>query len=286
MENKYCYTKVMILGSGKLAFQCAMEAQKYVEQTEVLEYKITDSTILQKMCQKENIPYFFCEKQELSARLREEKEKTLVISAGNTYLIPKDIIAKDNLTIINWHNALLPRHKGRNAEAWSIYEGDTLTGITWHRIVEAVDAGDIIVQKEIPISDTTTALGLFRKQCDLGAEVFAEIAESLLTDSCIFRKQEQGEEQIHFSYEVPGDGYLDVQWSYEKISCFLRAMDYGALQLLGEMHVRWQDKNYRFHKYKITQATEEAEAVWLQEKELIICKDGHKIVLKGLEQAE
>ena len=57
MENKYCYTKVIILGSGKLAFQCAVESLKYLENVQVLEYKVTDGTVLQKLCEKEGLSY-------------------------------------------------------------------------------------------------------------------------------------------------------------------------------------------------------------------------------------
>lgn len=285
MENKYCYTKIIILGSGKLAYQCAVESGKYIENVEVLEYKVTDSTILQKLCQKDGISYACCDKPQLSRRLREECEKSLVVSAGNTYLIPGEIIEKENLTIINWHNALLPGHKGRNAEAWSIFEGDHVTGVTWHRIAEDVDAGDIIVQKEIEIDSGTTALALFKKQCAVGAQLFGELLEELLQDKCVFRKQEKTDkEQMHFSNEIPGGGYLDTDWSIGKISCFLRAMDYGALQLLGDMHIKWQDEVYSFRKYKITETPEAADGITLQEGNMTICKDGYTILLRGLEQ--
>lgn len=287
MGNKYCYTKIIILGSGKLAYQCAVEGRSYMENVEVLEYKVTDSTVLQKMCQKDDIPYLCCEKHQLFQRLWEEKERTLVVSGGNTYLIPREIIEKDNLTIVNWHNALLPAHKGRNAEAWSIYAGEAVTGVTWHRIAEDVDAGDIIVQREIVIEPNTTALGLFKKQCELGATLFGEILEELLSDKSVFRQQEQiGEEQIHFSYEIPNGGYLSMDWPFEKMSCFLRAMDYGALQLLGEMHVEWNAKTYRFRKYKITDTPGMAGSIVLQDVNMTICKEGHTIILIGLEPYE
>lgn len=284
METKYHYTKMIVLGSGKLAYQCAEAGKSRLENVEVLEYKVTDSTVLQKLCKKAGLFYRCCDKEELRRRLLEETEKALVVSAGNTYLIPGAVIAKDNLMIVNWHNALLPRHRGRNAEAWSIYQGDAVTGITWHRLTEGVDAGDIIAQEEIAIEDTTTALKLYQRQCDLGIQVFERILDSLLLDQCEFHRQEEmAEEQIHFSYEIPNGGWLNTAWDYEQMNRFLRAMDYGALCLMGEMHVRWQGEAYSFSRYKITEE-EVADSITLQDSDMVIVREGHSIVLKALKK--
>ena len=284
MEAKYHYTKIIVLGSGKLAHQCAVEGKKRLEKVEVLEYKVTDSTVLQKLCEKDGLFYLCCDKEELRKRLSHETEKALVVSAGNTWLVPREIVKKSNLMIINWHNALLPRHRGRNAEAWSIYQGDVETGITWHLLTEGVDTGDIIAQEKIPVDDTVTALKLFQRQCNLGIQMFQRILGPLLLDQCEFcRQEEMSEEQLHFSYEIPNEGWLDTAWSYEEISRFLRAMDYGVLKLLGEMRVRWQGDVYTFCKYRITEA-EMAEGIDLQDNDMVIVREGHKIILKSLKK--
>lgn len=285
MENKYCFSRVILLGSGRLAWQCAVECGKRVENVEVLEYRVTDSTILQKLCLKDNIRYQCCDREQMYERLSTTTEETLVVSAGNTWLIPKEIVSKGNLYIINWHNALLPRHKGRNAEAWSIYEGDPQTGITWHRLTAAVDAGDIILQRTIEIDSRITALELFKEQCEMGALTFKEIIEPLLLKQCVSYPQTETENsKIHYSHEIPNGGYLDFGWDAEKMSCFLRAMDYGGLMLMGEMHVQWQGREYRFRKYKIAESDHPDTVVW-QDQDLVIYKEGWQITLKKPKQS-
>lgn len=282
MGNKYFFSRVILLGSGKLAWQCAAECKKRLDNVEVLEYRVTDSTVLQKLCLKDNIRYLCCDREQLREILSAAAEETLVVSAGNTWLIPKEIVAKENLYIINWHNALLPRHKGRNAEAWSIYEGDPQTGITWHRLTAAVDAGDVVLQKSIELDNEITALELFRQQCEMGAESFREILETLLIKQCELRPQAEEENcTMHYSHEVPNGGYLDMSWGAEKMSRFLRAMDYGGLMLLGEMHVLWQEKEYCFRKYKIGKTDCRDAVVW-QDRDMVIYRDGQQITLKGL----
>lgn len=284
METKYCYTKIIVLGSGKLAYQCAAVGRRYLDNVEVLEYKVTDSTVLKKLCEKTGLFYLCCDKEKLRKRLLEEPERTLVVSAGNTYLIPSKIIERDNLMLVNWHNALLPRHRGRNAEAWSIYQGDAVTGITWHRLTEGVDTGDIIAQAKISLDGTETALKLFQNQCDLGLRVFEEILEYLLLDRCEFSRQEElTEEQMHFSYDIPNGGWLNISWSSEQMSRFLRSMDYGGLKLLGEMYVRWQGEIYSFTKYRITDE-DAADSTTLCGGDMVIIRDGKRFALKALKK--
>lgn len=285
MDKRCGYRKALVLGSGKLAHQCALACRERLEKVEVLEYKVTGSTTLEKMCRRDCVPYACCDRALMRLKLEQEEERSLVVSAGNTFLIPADIIAREHLTIVNWHNALLPEHKGRNAESWSIYEGDALTGITWHMIAPEVDSGDIIVQREIPIDDRVTALGLYQRQCDAGLQAFREVLDPLLEGRCVLRKQrESGTAALHLSRDVPNGGELDLQWDFRRISCFLRAMDYGALRLLGDMRVWWEGIKYRFHKYEIrdTGSPEGFQGVAWQGQDLVLGREGHLIRLRNL----
>lgn len=293
MESKeqrrdYAYERILVIGSGQLAYKCAVTAKQYVQDVEVLEWKLTESTVLEKLCGKAEIPYRQVSKEELQDRLLQEQKQTLVVSAANAYLIPQAVIAKENLTIVNWHNALLPYHKGRNAESWVIYEGEAKTGVTWHYIVPDVDAGDILLQEEIPLEDTMTALKLYQKQCQLGEVLFERLIEPLLRKECVGRKQPQVPDgQLHYSYQRPNQGVLDLNWSMEDISRFLRAMDYGSLQLLGKCLVRWEGKNYSFYRYKIKQVEEEfgeGRKVEWEENQLKIIEKNKVIVLRDLQE--
>lgn len=53
---------------------------------------------------------------------------------------------------VNYHDALLPDYKGVWATAWSLYRGATHTGYTFHTIEQALDAGPILLQRSIPVT--------------------------------------------------------------------------------------------------------------------------------------
>ncbi|MBQ9140634.1 MAG: hypothetical protein IJX63_02435 [Lachnospiraceae bacterium] len=287
MDSKF--EKVMVLGSGQLAYKCAELARQYISVVEVLELKVTESTILEKLCGKAEIPYRCVERKGMTELLLQEQKETLIVSAGNTYLFPETVISQKNLEIINWHNALLPYHKGRNAEVWAIYEGDGETGVTWHRITKDVDAGDILCQSALPIDEKLTAMQLYKKQCELGETMFAEILESVLTGTCEAKSQEKlAVEQLHYSYERPNNGILDLSRSMEQISCFLRAMDYGSLLLLGKMKVVYEGKLYSFYRYKLKVSEDftEGRVVTFEEGNLTIKEGNRMIVLRDLQEEE
>jgi methionyl-tRNA formyltransferase len=89
-----------------------------------------------------------------------------VISAYGKY-IPPEILRIPPLGFINLHPSLLPRWRGADPIRWTILEGDEKTGVTIHYASEKMDAGDIILQREMSIfpDDTYASLGerLFRE---------------------------------------------------------------------------------------------------------------------------
>jgi len=130
------------------------------------------SIVLERQIQGEDITYLHLEKKILFETLANTQEKTLLVSAINSYLIPEKVLDNKNIIAINCHHALLPRHPGRNAEAWAIFEQDDETGITWHFITPDVDAGQILIQKKIQLDDRITSFKLLKYQNNLAYQSF------------------------------------------------------------------------------------------------------------------
>lgn len=77
----------------------------------------------------------------------------LLITAHFEKLIKKDIIDIPTLGCLNLHPSLLPYYRGMSPQHWPIINGESKTGITVHFIDETADTGNIVLQKEISLTD-------------------------------------------------------------------------------------------------------------------------------------
>lgn len=244
------YKKIYVIGTGAVANSCALCIKKAGEDVELIESRNATVPTCKQFCEKQGISHLQLSGDALQASLLALNEPTLIISAANRYIFPKEVVEKDNVTIVNYHGALLPKHPGRNAEAWAIYEGDKEAGITWHYVVSDVDAGSILIQKTTPITEHTTSFSLLRINSKLVMDGFEEILPGLLAGTLSGTKQIK-RHPIHYSWMKPNDGVLDLNWGADRISAFLRAFDYGPLQTMGTPQLEFCDNSYSIEKYSI-----------------------------------
>ncbi len=267
--------KVYFMGSSGLMYQCANLVKK---DSSALPMKILETGHTPSdLHRAEKYHAKTGSKQELFGILREETEYAILFSVNNPYLIPADIVAKDNFTMVNLHHALLPAHPGRNAEAWTIYDGDTEAGITWHRIDAGTDSGNILVQKSVPVTDETTSLKLLKL---LNREAVSALKELLPVTSIPEqkgRKQPISDDRvIRYAKDVPADGLLDPEWDSAHISRFLRAMDYDLLEVMGKPRLIVDGGERIISAYRIFKEGNIPEAA---ESEYEISKDGFTFYL-------
>lgn len=208
-----------------------------------------------------------------------ELKGALIISVNNTYLFSESEVNAN--TIINYHNALLPYHRGINAQLWSIWQGDEVAGITWHRVDSAIDHGAILVQGACKLADfarPVTALDLLMVQHELAqallplalqalpefepAKVLTEdeVAAQLqaLKPSCqLVRTPSEIHHwgwgvpwtQMHRKRDLPHDGMLDLSWDFATCYRFLRALDGGAFSFMAKPQLDYKEQRYTIARY-------------------------------------
>lgn len=175
------FKKIYIVGSGSICISILKSLIKDEYNPVMILYKEHNISMLGNFVKNNNIEnYSFDNKAEITIFLEKVREKALIISANNVYLFPSIIVDKENLKIINFHNALLPRHRGMNAPTWTIYEMDKKAGITWHLVNKNIDDGEIIIQKKINLNGTETAIYLIKQLMNLAFVAFEEIKYDLL----------------------------------------------------------------------------------------------------------
>lgn len=227
------FTRIVVIGYGK----AAGEVLKYIHDRrtdygyglEFIEHEPHALSVTGQICTERGIPFASMpDKRELGDYLGGIGEKTLIVSASNNFLFPAALVERENITIINFHNALLPHYPGRNAPSWVIYQGEEQTGITWHYVTAGVDEGSIIVQKSCEIGPDTKAYELTERLMDLACEGFYECFDAVLRENAQAKPQEVAPgRRMYRSTEIPGDGFLDLQEKPEKLYRLLRSVDYG-----------------------------------------------------------
>jgi phosphoribosylglycinamide formyltransferase-1 len=80
-----------------------------------------------------------------------------VIMAGWMRIVTPVLINAFPQTILNIHPSLLPSFKGIRAVEQALEAGVKISGCTVHRVVAAVDSGEIIAQAAVPVLPDDTA---------------------------------------------------------------------------------------------------------------------------------
>lgn len=230
------FKQVIVIGYGKIArdvLRYVAERQtEFGYQTLCIEHELHGMSKLCAICNEIGVSYMqILDKKELTEKLLTFEESSLVISAWNTYLFPRSVVEKSNFEIINFHNALLPKFPGRNAQCWAIYENETVSGATWHYVTAGVDDGAIIAQKEVQITQDTKAYELTQSTIVKAFEAFSEFFEELIIKHIDGKPQPKpaGKRKIYYSWELPNGGLCSINDAAENIYRLLRAMDYGKV---------------------------------------------------------
>jgi methionyl-tRNA formyltransferase len=106
-----------------------------------------------------------------------------IIVVGYGRIIPQWMLDLPRLGNINLHASLLPKYRGAGPIQWAIANGETVTGVTTMRIDAGLDTGDILLQRELPISNDDTAETLAPKLAAIGADLMVETLRGLEADT-------------------------------------------------------------------------------------------------------
>jgi phosphoribosylglycinamide formyltransferase-1 len=92
-----------------------------------------------------------------------ERRIDFIVLAGYMRLFSNHFTRSYPNKILNIHPALLPAFKGTHSIRDAFQYGVKVTGVTVHFIVEAMDAGAIILQEAVAVSPKDTEASLARK---------------------------------------------------------------------------------------------------------------------------
>lgn len=131
---------------------------------------------------KHNIPVYQPEK----IRVREELDQILalnpdlIVTAAFGQILPKELLEAPKLGCINVHASLLPELRGGAPIHYAILEGKRETGITIMYMAEKLDAGDILTQVAVEITEEDNVGTLHDKLSAAGCELLSETLPKLI----------------------------------------------------------------------------------------------------------
>ena len=244
--------QILFMGTGKVGREC-LNILRNVSGSAKLKCLAAEAEqipTMEPMCKKLEIPYMRLSSETIKDYLLSQKDETLIISAHNDYLFPKEIVERPNIKIINFHNAYLPDFRGRNAPTWEIYEGAVYGGATWHEVDASIDTGGIIVQEKVPIGKDETALSLLMKSAEAGIKLLRKNVDIFLSGEYrVNYPKRKG--KLYHSKELPNEGFLNPEWDIKKAYNFLRSMDYNPLNIMPLPKVRLGEKMYEISGYAL-----------------------------------
>lgn len=124
---------------------------------------------------------------------------------------------------LNAHGSLLPRHRGAAPIQAALLAGDAETGVSIQRIVEELDAGDVLLERRIPIGPHDTAGDLFERLALLAGEAAVEALDLLASGAARFTPQDAS--QATYARKLRKQhGQIDWSRSATELERFVRAM--------------------------------------------------------------
>jgi methionyl-tRNA formyltransferase len=213
---------LVLIGSGSVLARCG---EALVAKGHRIAAVVTGDATARSWAVKAGIPHHeLAEAVALAPRLSCD----LLLSVGNYAVVPEALLGCATRAAVNYHYGPLPEYSGLHTPSWAIADGAREHGITWHRMAEVVDGGEVLGRVPVAIEPEDTALSLGLK-CDEAAaaslaELIDEIAEGRETST-----PQNSATRRYFSRhtQFAGEGLIDWNLPAERIAAMVRATDYG-----------------------------------------------------------
>ncbi len=146
----------------------------------------------------------------------------IVVAFGQKLLAPlRSAFAS---ACVNIHGSLLPRYRGAAPIAAAILGGEVKTGVTVFRLVDRLDAGPILVQRETTIGPTETCGELHDRLARIGCDAIGATVQLLEADPHCAGEPQDESQATRAPRLTKSDGYLRFDESADRLALRCRAM--------------------------------------------------------------
>lgn len=161
---------------------------------------------------------------------RQEKKLTpelfsgvdLILNPFCDRIVPKAVL--DLVPALNLHFGTLPTYGGRFIFPNMIFQGEKQTHLTVHWMAEAVDEGEIVAERVMPLHNNDTAWSAYKRATRQGTELLLSVFDQI--EQGKLQKIAQPQRKKGYYTTLPNNGVLDFTWDEETIARFVRAMTF------------------------------------------------------------
>lgn len=227
---------------------------------------VTGNAVVRSWAIKAGIPHHELDE---AVKLAPQLTCDLLFSIGNYALVPDTLLKCAKRMSINYHYGPLPEYSGLYTPSWAIADRAGEYAITWHRIGELVDGGDVLKCVPVPMEPDETALSLGLKCDEAAVASLAELIDEI-TEGRVTAIPQNLAARRYFSRhtQFPAEGLIDWGQDTEDIVAIVRATDYG---LFGSPLV-WPKVNVNGRFFAVREAHSGA-ATDAAPGEIIACDD-------------
>lgn len=222
------------------------------------------------------IPVLQPEKIRTAEFLDEIKKRNPDIIAVAAYgkLLPKELLLLPRFGCINVHASLLPKYRGASPIQWAVMNGEKESGVTIMHMAEQMDAGDIILSKEVRLSEEETAGSLHDRLAQIGGPALLEAME-LLEKGCAPSIPQKEEEATYVKMLDKTIGNLNFSQPAEVLERYIR-----GLNPWPSAYTKLDGKTIKFWKAKVLPADQLPKEVRISEPGTIVTveRDGFGIL--------
>ncbi|MCS0634794.1 methionyl-tRNA formyltransferase [Streptomyces sp. LP05-1] len=158
---------------------------------------------------------------ELLDALKAAEPDLIVANNWRTWL-PPEIYDLPPHGTLNIHDSLLPAYAGFSPLIWALINGEPEVGVTAHRMNAELDAGDILLQRSVPVGPADTATDLFHATVDLIGPIVAESLELIDSGRAEWTPQDRSRASF-FHKRALEDSRIDWTWPAEDLARLVRA---------------------------------------------------------------
>ena len=176
--------------------------------------------------EQEGIPVFQPEKisEGENRKILGEIHPDFIVVAAYGQILPEWILQTAKLAPLNIHFSLLPLYRGAAPVAHAILNGDCCTGITIMIMQKSLDAGSILLQRELPIPLTATTGDIEAKLSEIGADLLIETMEAY-TQHTVMPVEQNDNEATWAPRISKNDARIDWGKNAMQIHNLIRAMN-------------------------------------------------------------